>query len=276
MTEAGSARARRDLAALLRFLGRAAAPVVSGVEADRVSITDAGGSIRTFSDTALRQAASLGLIVRDGQSLSMTAAARAFLRRLQCAPDSAFQDQHRDLEHGMMADEDGRRRHVLRNHAESPLGSIARLKDRSGAAFLSSNAVEAGERLHADFTRAQLQPRMTMRYEPQLSTRTRGQTGEAGDLSDSALSARARVASAMEAIGPELSGVALDVCCFQKGLEVVERERQWPARSAKLMLRAALMTLARHYAPPQSRAGRERHAWGDQRFRPQTLADREP
>ena len=72
----------------------------------------------------------------------------------------------------------------------------------------------------------------------------------------------------MEAIGPELSGVALDVCCFMKGLETVERERQWPARSAKLMLRAALMALSRHYAPPAP-AGRRSHAWGAEGYRPE-------
>ena len=135
---------------------------------------------------------------------------------------------------------------------ESPLGAIARLKDKSGEAFLPAEALAAGERLHADFTRAQLQPRLTMAYEPRLSSKTKGRAGGTADLCDTALAARMRVGRAMEAIGPELCGVALDVCCFQKGLEIVERERQWPVRSAKLMLRTALMALARHYAPPRS------------------------
>ncbi|MFY8098443.1 MAG: DUF6456 domain-containing protein, partial [Allorhizobium sp.] len=56
-------------------------------------------------------------------------------------------------------------------------------------------------------------------------------------------------------------------CCFGKGLETVERERQWPARSAKLMLRAALLALSRHYTPPPPRP-RPSH-WGDEGYRPE-------
>lgn len=63
------------------------------------------------------------------------------------------------------------------------------------------------------------------------------------NLTEAAMAARVRFSRAADAMGPELSGVAIDVCCFEKGLETVERERQWPARSAKLLLRAALLAL---------------------------------
>ncbi len=82
------------------------------------------------------------------------------------------------------------------------------------------------------------------------------------------MAARVRFSRAADAMGPELSGVAIDVCCFEKGLETVERERQWPARSAKLLLRAALLALARHYAPPAVRARGNNHHWGDADYRP--------
>jgi hypothetical protein len=64
--------------------------------------------------------------------------------------------------------------------------------------------------------------------------------------------------------------VLIDVCCFLKGLETVERERQWPVRSAKLILKTALAVLDRHYHPPAfgRRSPRIIH-WGTEDYRPE-------
>jgi hypothetical protein len=152
---------------------------------------------------------------------------------------------------------------------ESPLGRLAVRRGKDGAAFLAAAETLAGERLRADFTRAGLSPTLTQRWD--ASPRGGGGTGRgAFDLSDSALDARRRVDAALRAVGPELSGVLLDVCCFLKGLEQVERERQWPVRSAKLMLKTGLAALGRHYGLGSEAVGGEARMrrWGAEDYRP--------
>lgn len=149
---------------------------------------------------------------------------------------------------------------------KTPLEMLASLKGRDGTAFLSVDLVAAGERLAADFHYAGLQPSVTASLQPRLETRSSGGLHRAGQMSDIAIDAKKRVNDAMRALGPELADVVLDFCCFTKGLEQIERERSWPARSAKLMVRTALQALARHYAPPSADRG-IRH-WGSDDFRP--------
>ncbi|MFD2237024.1 DUF6456 domain-containing protein [Aureimonas populi] len=156
------------------------------------------------------------------------------------------------------------------NLDESPLARLATRRGREASAFLSEAEAMAGERLRADFTRAQLTPSVSQSWE--WSPRGQGGRNGAGDLSDSALDARRRLDRALEAVGPELSGLLLDICCFLKGLETVERERRWPARSAKLVLKMGLAGLARHYgferrAAPEGRIRR----WGTPDSKPRVL-----
>lgn len=231
--------------------------------------TDCAGS-KTTGDAAFNLLARLvadGLLRQTPDGLVHTPETAAWLRRDLCdLPEEAHAAQHRTVEVATLELPQGRQA-VRRNLQESPLFPLLRLKEKDGRPFLSEEAVAAGERLAADFDFAGLQPRVTASWQPRLSTRNKGAPPPAVDLADATLSARNRVNRAVEAMGPELSGVALDVCCFGKGLETVEHERQWPARSAKLMLRTALLSLARHYAPPPARPS-TRH-WGDEGFRPE-------
>lgn len=241
MHEARQGRGKR-LESLCRFC-------LSGAEARQgrlIAIAD--GRERALEPDEIKSAAQAGLLERRESAWFTSGAGRTFIRRMAAAratPESgdAFQDQHRTMITAASPDGDA----VRVNLAESPLAAMARLKRRDGGRFIEEDALMAGERLRSDFTRGQLQPRISANWEAGVSNGgPRAQNGIA-DLADTALAARQRTNRALETVGPELSGVLLDVCCFLKGLETVERERGWPARSAKLMLRTALAALSRHY-----------------------------
>ena len=125
---------------------------------------------------------------------------------------------------------------------------LARRRGRDGRAMIEPHQLLAGERLRADFTRASLMPRTTSNWESPIASGRRS-AGDAGNNNgiDVMIAARQRVHSALDAVGPEFAGLLMDVCCFLKGLEDIERERRWPARSGKVVLQLALDRLARHY-----------------------------
>jgi hypothetical protein len=172
-------------------------------------------------------------------------------------PDiSPFREQHLGLARRDVVTPGGRTG-VTVDEAESPLGWLARRRGRDGRALIAPHQLQAGERLRAEFTRAHMMPRTTSNWSDPVSGR-RGAGGGDGQFSDIVIAARQRVRHAVEAAGPEFSGLLLDVCCFLKGLEDIERERRWPARSAKVVLQLALDRLARHYGYAAQARGRER------------------
>jgi len=136
---------------------------------------------------------------------------------------------------------------VTVNDSESPLAWLARRKGRDGRAMISQSQFIAGEKLRADFTRGHLTPRVTSNWSAPTGGRPSGSGGGAGEMTDLIVASRQRVRLALQACEPEFSGLLMDVCCFLRGLEDVERERGWPPRSAKVVLQLALDRLARHY-----------------------------
>jgi Domain of unknown function (DUF6456) len=157
---------------------------------------------------------------------------------------------------------------------ESPLAWLAKRKSPDGVPLLRPSQFAAGERLREDFWRAHLNQRVTMDWSRALSGGGRRHgAGAVPDLSDAAMAARERVNAAMAAVGPELSGILIDVCCYLKGLSVAERQAGWPQRSAKVVLLLALTRLARHYGLERdtSRAADARGVvqhWGHADYRP--------
>lgn len=158
----------------------------------------------------------------------------------------AFRAQHLDLSTREIMTDTGIAS-VTVNDSESPLAWLARRKGRDGRAMISPDQFIAGEKLRADFTRGHLSPRVTSNWSTPTGGRSRGPGGGAGEMTDLIVASRQRVRLALEACGPEFSGLLMDVCCFLRGLEDVEHERGWPSRSAKIVLQLALDRLARHY-----------------------------
>ena len=192
-----------------------------------------------------------------GGALDITAVGRSHLARLEIARSGAeidpFLAQHLDLARTELATASGRAC-VDMDTAESPLVWLARRKGRDGRALIEPAQLQAGERLRADFTRAQLMPRITANWSSSVARDRRG--GGVTTFTEAVVAARQRVRHAFDAAGPEFIGLLLDVCCFLKGLEDVERERGWPPRSAKVVLQLALDRLARHYGYAAEARGR--------------------
>lgn len=264
--------ARAGFVKLFRFLSCGPAERLPGDATARARLRRADGGERMVATALLRVARARGLTDETGGRLALSDAGRSWLKRALIGGDDAFGAQHGDRE-AAFVDVEGTRTSVVLNTAESPLSSLARLKDKAGRPFLGEKAFLAGERLRADFTRGQLQPRISANWEATVSMKGRqGGGGGIGDLTDAAIGARRRVEEALDGVGPELSGVLVDVCCFLKGIETVERERQWPVRSGKLMLKTALLALARHYDGRQGSDARRSHRWGDDGYRPEMSA----
>lgn len=148
------------------------------------------------------------------------------------------------------------------DESESPLIWLARRKGTDGRRLIEPHQLQAGERLRVDFTQAQMMPRTTSNWHAPVAGRHRDQTS--GHLTDRVVAARQRLRHALDAVGPEFSGLLLDICCFLKKLDAIERERQWPARSAKVVLQLALERLARHYgygAEVRGKAAASMRSW---------------
>lgn len=263
---------------LLRLLKGGDCAIEPSSRRDRCVVRPSDGPPISVRIDTVKQLRSSGF-AEITQSGCIRLAERAMKRPDRPAPgDCIGRGNERVLTETTVLDERGAYSAVV-NIAESPLGLLSRRKDKAGRPFLTSDQFGAGERLRADFTRGQMLPRLGANWRSAVASGRRdGSRGSVADLTDAALGARERVENALTAVGPELSGVLVDVCCFLKGLEVVEMERQWPARSAKIVLKAALAALARHYRPHGSSGGRAPAQtivhWGTSDYRPSLVADK--
>jgi hypothetical protein len=180
-------------------------------------------------------------------SLRITPAGSSHVRRAG-APGDAFLAQHEGVEAGMIVTEEGRD-YLLANLRESPLEWLHRRRGRDGRPLIEEEAYQAGERLRVDITLAGMLPGISARWEEP------GARSGPGEATDRMVAARQRVRHAFDSVGGDFSDLLTDLCGFLKGLEQIERERGWPARSAKVVVGLALRRLAEHYGLQGSTRG---------------------
>ncbi len=206
----------------------------------------AGRFTRAVADALVRQDLACWEQGSSGRmtTLLLTKAGEAHLRRA-AAPDrdTAFFHQHRETTVASVETDVGVSR-VRIDADESPLDWLRRRRDRNGEPMIDEASYQAGERLRTDIMLAGLLPGVTARWDGMPKT---GGPGSPSDATDRMIAARQRLRNAFDALGADFSDLLMDLCGFLKGLELIERERQWPARSAKIVVRLALARLAEHY-----------------------------
>lgn len=128
-------------------------------------------------------------------------------------------------------------RTVTVNLAESPLGW---LRSRG---MIDARQFEAGERLRADYERAQLAPSVTMRWRARVD----GGGGDALDPTHAQIAAKRRFQAAIALTGRGLGDILWRVVCAGEPMPAAEKTLGWPARAGRVVLSLALDRLADHY-----------------------------
>lgn len=129
------------------------------------------------------------------------------------------------------------RARVAVNLAESPLGWLVR------RGMVSARQFEAGERLRADFMRAQIAPRTTMAWDAGPAMRGARGAPDGFDATTAQIGAKRRFEAAVAAVGGGLADIVWRVVCSGEGLETAERAlccaRPMRARAAPAFSTAA-------------------------------------
>lgn len=135
-------------------------------------------------------------------------------------------------------------RSVTVNLSESPLGWL------HARGHLSDRQFDAGEKLRADWERANLAPRITMRWDATPVAEAKRIAPALLNETEAQLAAKQRFTAAIDHLGSDLSDIAWRIICGGEGVPVAEKGLGWPARSGKLVLKIALDRLADFYRLP--------------------------
>jgi hypothetical protein len=270
--EVSTASAVRQALRYLARKGAHAVQVADDAASFAIRVEDKPEVLAFIPAAIVAQARGRGWLDRDQQGrLRLAAAGLKVLRKVLSQPTAAGGRPRKASGRGVKASKGGAAKSPTQALPDTPLAWLRRRKDKDGQPLITDAQFTAGERLAADWRRAQISRRITSDWSGVAASRQRRGAPDAGvELSDAAVAARERVKRAIAAVGSELAGILVDVCCHETGLEAAERAEGWPQRAAKVVLQLALTSLARHYgliAPERSPFARLRH-WGDEDYRP--------
>ena len=249
----------------IRFVHRLLAGGEAGLDDDGLLRTTGADRAATLEKNEVAALIGAGVLSGTAELCFATPEASNWLRR-QFAEADPFAVQHRQEVRG----QGGR----LLNLTDSPLARLAVAAAGESEAFLAPHQVEAGERLRRLIERAQLRQRVTMSYDENRTVR-RGSGSTASEIGDLAADARRVLMAIGRALPRDCLDVVFDVCGLEKGLQLIEAERRWPRRSAKLVLRIGLEQLAQHFGLEPAAVGRNggNRTWMEAEARPLMFPD---
>lgn len=140
---------------------------------------------------------------------------------------------------------DGRLTLHRANLGESPIAWLMRRKGPDGKPWLTPAEAAAGERLRLDAEIAASGPSVTMRWD--ALPRAGGGSAARVEPGDRALAAGRRVARALDAVHPRQRAMLVHICLTGSSLKLAEQETGLRRREGKILLKAGLQALARHY-----------------------------
>lgn len=107
-------------------------------------------------------------------------------------------------------------------------------------AILSADHILAAHRLERLIERAMLMPKITRDYRDLSMSLGQSKGSGQHDISDMAADARKELARLYQQLPPDCMSALMDICGFGKGLQEIEATRNWPRRSAKLVVKIGL------------------------------------
>ena len=200
-----------------------------------------------LSAAIIRQLVSEGVLKLEGAKCHATCLARNWVKR-QMSEQGAYLAQHSD----MRVLPSGQ--HL--NINEGPLLQLSHARNNKPA-FLAPHHLLAAGKIQQLMARCQMVQRTTLSYDPTRTGKADKSLNSAHELGDNALDARRKLNACLETLPADCAGVVMDVCGYQKGLQLIETERNWPRRSAKLILRIGLEQVCLHFGIDFSAQGKE-------------------